>query len=729
MKQIYYRNFILLSLLSFFPIGFCTAQGIGVATVLNSSAVNDKQVATSVSEVEALTFILSNEAPGYLIDNLIANGYGDSSLYAVMQYLQPLSGGAIPQWFMDSLAVCPANSDVFTAGLWNFPSPSNNPIGIADDGSLIIAGIYGKDWSVMEGYSTYNDTLVPVSLKLFTKAIGPEFYIDAGTTTVYDSSGPVTTHYKAFAIAWSMEPPTTFVLSNEGGLIDDLIRAGHGDKNLYQTLEMLKPKSGGTIPQWFMDSLAACPANSEVFTAELWNFSDPSNNPIGIAEDGTLVIAPIYGRNYFEKEGYSTYNDTLVPVSLKLFTKANGPEFYIDAGTNVTGVITTYYKAFAIAWSMGSTFVLSNEGGLIDDLIRAGHGDKNLYQTLEMLKPKSGGAIPDEFMATLANCPAGSDIFTAALSNFSNAANNPISINTDGTMRVVPLLGKDYLQTPGYFTLPENKSGYTPELFTYANTPGKYIDTGKSIMSGSSSYKAFAIAWKVSTTFVLTNEGGLIDELIRAGHGTKNLYQTLEVLKPKSDGLISDEFMATLANCPAGSDIFTAALSNFGGLNNPICVNTDGTLGIRPIFGKDYYENEGYTTYPESQAGVGRELFTYSTDPEYYIDAGASSGESRYKAFAIAWSKLPVGISVTETGKETPSVYPNPTTGKFSVQGSEFKVQRVELVNLNGKVLENFELLSEYENQEFDISHLKPGVYFCRIKTDSSVFISKLILK
>ena len=30
---------------------------------------------------------------------------------------------------------------------------------------------------------------------------------------------------------------------------------------------------------------------------------------------------------------------------------------------------------------------------------------------------------------------------------------------------------------------------------------------------------------------------------------------------------------------------------------------------------------------------------------------------------------------------------------------------------------------------EFDISHLNPGIYLCRIKTENSVFVSKLILK
>jgi subtilisin family serine protease len=149
------------------------------------------------------------------------------------------------------------------------------------------------------------------------------------------------------------------------------------------------------------------------------------------------------------------------------------------------------------------------------------------------------------------------------------------------------------------------------------------------------------ISAPITTTFVLTNEGGLIDDLIRKGHGNKNLYQTLEVLKPKSGGIISDEFMTTLANCPAESEIFTASLNDIAlPANNPIGINTDGTLIVLSIYGKDYFEKEGYETYPENQTGAGKELFTYATNPDYYIDSGSSnSGIGSYKAFAIAWSK------------------------------------------------------------------------------------------
>jgi hypothetical protein len=313
--------------------------------------------------------MLSNEAPGFMIDNLIASGYGDSSMYAVMHYLQPLSGGAIPQWFMDSLAVCPANSDVFTAKLFNFSDPSNNPIGLGEDGTLVIAPIYGRDLFRREGYTTKNDTVAPLSLKLFTKAIGPGFYIDAGSNTVETSSGLITTYYKAFAFAWSLG--STFVLSNEapGYLIDNLIANGYGDKNLFEVLKALQPVSGGAIPLDFVNQLATCPPGSEIFSAELKNFGG-LNNPVCINNDGTLSINPIYGKDYSERQGYQTYHDTLVPVSLKLFTYATGPEYYIDAGSGASsGGSIVNYKAFAIAWAEQTVDIPEAETSIVSTYI------------------------------------------------------------------------------------------------------------------------------------------------------------------------------------------------------------------------------------------------------------------------------------------------------------------------------------------------------------------------
>jgi len=164
-----------------------------------------------------------------------------------------------------------------------------------------------------------------------------------------------------------------------------------------------------------------------------------------------------------------------------------------------------------------------------------------------------------------------------------------------------------------------------------------------------------------ATTFVLSNESGgyLIDELIKAGYGNSSLYDTLVALQGTSGGVISDAFLATLAACPAGSEIFTASLSNFAGLNNPVGINTDGTLIITAIYGRDYYQKEGYGTYSDTQQGVGRELFTYATSPQYYINAGSSETNygggivtktTTYKAFAIGWSS-PIVLDLNGDGK------------------------------------------------------------------------------
>ncbi|MFH1194399.1 MAG: BACON domain-containing carbohydrate-binding protein [bacterium] len=315
-------------------------------------------------------------------------------------------------------------------------------------------------------------------------------------------------------------------------------------------------------------------------------------------------------------------------------------------------LISFSHSNFAQGSTIATTFVLTNEGGLIDDLIAIGYGNSNLYETLLCLQDYSGGIISTEFLETLASCPAGSEIFTANLSNYAGI-NNPVCVNTDGTVGINGIFGKEYYGREGYETYPEN-IGDGSEIFTYATSSEYYIDAGSCSHVGGTVtyYKAFAIAWSMEppTTFVLSNEapGYLIDNLIVAGYGSSNLYETLVALVPTSGGIISEEFLETLASCPAGSDIFTAPLTNFSNpANNPIEINTDGTAHVVSIYGKDFFRKEGYATYPEPQNGFGRELFTYATSPEYYIDCGSSNtGGSNYKAFAIAWSLGNIEVSV-----------------------------------------------------------------------------------
>jgi hypothetical protein len=290
------------------------------------------------------TFVISNEAPGYLIDNLIKQGFGDSCIYAVVKYLQPLSGGAIPEWFTHKLAACPAGSEIFVAALFNFAG-LNNPVGVNIDGSLIITGIYGREWFTKEGFNNFPKETTGYNQITFTSALDARYFIDSGSSQDFDGI-KTTKNYMVFAIAWSLEVPTTFVLSNEGGLIDNLIAGGYGNSSLYEVLVALQPSSGEIITDEFLATLSHCPAGSEIFNATLSNFAG-LNNPVCINSDGTLGIIPIFGKDFYQEEGYKTYPEELLVGVKEFFTYPTNSDYYIDAGEGLNG----RYKAFAIAWS------------------------------------------------------------------------------------------------------------------------------------------------------------------------------------------------------------------------------------------------------------------------------------------------------------------------------------------------------------------------------------------
>ncbi len=334
--------------------------------------------------------------------------------------------------------------------------------------------------------------------------------------------------------------------------------------------------------------------------------------------------------------------------------------------------------------------VISNEapGYLIDNMIANGFGDSCLYSVLVAMQPESGGVITDAFLDSL-YASQGDDIFNYPLSVFSDSANNPIVIGLDGTAHVAPVYGHDFYQVQGFNTYNDTLVPVGLKLFTYATAPAYYIDAGTG--SGFGHYKVFAIAWSLGSTFVLSNEapGYLIDKLIANGYGNNNLFEVMTALQPVSGGTIPLEFMNQLATCPPGSDIFTAALYNFAGLNNPVCINLDGMLRINPIFGNDYFQQPGYETYIGNQAGVGNELFTYAKSPHYYVDAGWSvigGDTTNFRAFALAWSDPTADIPEAESSHSSFFVYPNPFSEGFYIQDLANRTQ-LQIFDLLGKRL------------------------------------------
>jgi len=403
---------------------------------------------------------------------------------------------------------------------------------------------------------------------------------------------------------------TTFVLSNEeeGKLIDELIAAGYGKMSLYATLVGLQGTSGGAIPADYMAALAAAPADCEAKTAELSIFSSIYNNPIGIGADGDLIVALIHGRDYYGDAGFSTTTGNIAGVGTVLFTSADSESDYVDAGTLVSGGVTYFYKA--IGWMSADAITVA--GTATDDTAilqidnkTPSARDKTWDINVTTGTVKAGVSASD---VTLTGLPAGLN-YTAAKGTGNNI--------------VITLTGAATTALTGDATITAVIKG------------SAVTETGARDSEGIS-LKLWYVG--AGTTIALSNENGLIDKLIAAGHGNDNLYKVLEFLQPYFSGVITERFMKTLASNPAGSEIFTGVLSYFAGLNNPVGVNTDGTLRISPIFGRDYYGRTGYTTSACDQLGIGIVQFTVADSPEYYIFAGEIiGGGPHYHAFAILW--------------------------------------------------------------------------------------------
>ena len=75
------------------------------------------------------------------------------------------------------------------------------------------------------------------------------------------------------------------------------------------------------------------------------------------------------------------------------------------------------------------------------------------------------------------------------------------------------------------------------------------------------------------------------------------------------------------------------------------------------------------------------------------------------------------------------TIYPNPTTGKFTVEQKDkrlFGKVRIEVFGMHGETLMTGEMIGE-KKHEFSITDLPQGLYFVKLLTDNYVETFKLV--
>ena len=83
------------------------------------------------------------------------------------------------------------------------------------------------------------------------------------------------------------------------------------------------------------------------------------------------------------------------------------------------------------------------------------------------------------------------------------------------------------------------------------------------------------------------------------------------------------------------------------------------------------------------------------------------------------------GISNVST--QTINIYPNPASGKVTIELGSTSATTVSLIDMNGRTLSSFSY--QTPSFSFDVSTLPSGIYFVKVASQTGIAISKLVVK
>ena len=85
-----------------------------------------------------------------------------------------------------------------------------------------------------------------------------------------------------------------------------------------------------------------------------------------------------------------------------------------------------------------------------------------------------------------------------------------------------------------------------------------------------------------------------------------------------------------------------------------------------------------------------------------------------------------MSVGIADIPDNSISIYPNPTQDKLTIAGGDLQINRMEIVDLAGRVV----LLSSFGGVGggvIDVSALPAGIYLVKIHTDKGIVTRKMV--
>jgi hypothetical protein len=95
-----------------------------------------------------------------------------------------------------------------------------------------------------------------------------------------------------------------------------------------------------------------------------------------------------------------------------------------------------------------------------------------------------------------------------------------------------------------------------------------------------------------------------------------------------------------------------------------------------------------------------------------------------YNCGLFELSVADVGIKNIDNVEEV-IIYPNPTTNDLIIEGKD--LNKIEILDITGKLVFSNHLISISSNQNIDISNLKSGIYFIKVITTQGEIVKKVV--
>lgn len=113
----------------------------------------------------------------------------------------------------------------------------------------------------------------------------------------------------------------------------------------------------------------------------------------------------------------------------------------------------------------------------------------------------------------------------------------------------------------------------------------------------------------------------------------------------------------------------------------------------------------------------------------YYLRIWDSNNDNFGNFYFCLKEYTDPNASVEEINLTGITVFPNPTTGKVSIQSSEaIQINNVTIFDISGRIISN-EKIKTTLNNEIDLSRYNSGAYFIRINSNNETIVYKVIKK